>query len=215
VPAGGVPFTSHQVLALLLDHLQRRGGRGRVVHTVTVSRLVPRLARARGLEVVEREVGFKYLVEELLRGDVLIAGEESGGFAVAGHLPERDGVFSGLLVLEALASGGDLRERFAALERETAWRHAYDRRDLRVLSREAVATVMDALARDPERFAGQRVEGVERRDGVRLDLAGDRWVLFRPSGTEAVLRLYCEAPDDASVRSTLDEAERFVRERGF
>jgi phosphomannomutase len=215
VPAGGVPFTSHQVLALLLDHLQRRGGRGRVVHTVTVSRLVPRLARARGLEVVEREVGFKYLVEELLRGDVLIAGEESGGFAVAGHLPERDGVFSGLLVLEALASGGDLRERFAALERETAWRHAYDRRDLRVLSREAVATVMDALARDPERFAGQRVEGVERRDGVRLDLAGDRWVLFRPSGTEPVLRLYCEAPDDASVRSTLDEAERFVRERGF
>jgi phosphomannomutase len=230
VAGGGPALTSHQVLALLLDHLERRGGRGRVVHTVTVSRLVPRLALARGLEVVERKVGFKYLVEELRRGDVLIAGEESGGFAVDGHVPERDGVLSALLVLEALAmrgaasggaasggadSRGDLLERFAELERETDWRHAYDRRDLRVPTQDAVGAVMAALAEAPEHFAGHEVRHVERLDGVRLDLGDDRWILFRASGTEPVLRLYCEAPDDDAVRSTLDEAERFVRHHGF
>jgi phosphomannomutase len=185
-----------------------------------VSRLVPRLALARGLEVVERKVGFKYLVEELRRGDVLIAGEESGGFAVDGHVPERDGVLSALLVLEALAtcgaaSGGALLERFAELERETHWRHAYDRRDLRVPTQDAVGAVMAALAEAPEHFAGHEVRHVERLDGVRLDLGDDRWILFRASGTEPVLRLYCEAPDDEAVRSTLDEAERFVRQHGF
>ncbi|MBA2667705.1 MAG: phosphoglucomutase/phosphomannomutase family protein [Trueperaceae bacterium] len=210
VTAGSGVWTSHQVLALLVDHLQRLGGTGRVVHTVTVSRLVPRLARARGLEVTQTGVGFKHLVAELLRGDVLVAGEESGGFAVRGHVPERDGILNALLVLEALASAGDLDVRFAALEREARWRHAYDRRDLEVADDSTGAAVMAALADAPATFAGARVVGVERLDGVRLDLEGDRWVLFRASGTERVLRLYCEAPDGEAVARTLDAAEAFV-----
>jgi phosphomannomutase len=210
VPAGAPPMTSHQVLAILLDHLARRGGRGRVVHTVTVSRLVPRLAAARGLEATETGVGFKHLVSELLQGDVLIAGEESGGYAVQGHVPERDGILAALLVLEALVTGGDLSARFAALERETRWRHAYDRRDLRVDGTATVDAVMAGLDPGPATFAGSRVVSVERRDGVRLDLEDDRWLLFRASGTESVLRLYCEAADDATVAATLDEAVAFV-----
>jgi phosphomannomutase len=211
VPAGAAALSSHQVLALLLDHLARRGGSGRVVHTVTVSRLVPRLAAARGLAVTETGVGFKHLVPELLRGDVLIAGEESGGYAVRGHVPERDGILNALLVLETLIAGGDLQERFAALERETGWRHAYDRHDLRVAGSAVVDAVMAALASDPTSFAGRRVLAVERRDGVRLDLADDRWILFRASGTEPVLRLYCEGPDEEAVASTLEAARAFVR----
>jgi phosphomannomutase len=211
VPAGAPVMTSHQVLALLLDHLALRGQKGRVVHTVTVSRLVPRLAAARGLSVTETGVGFKYLVDEILRGDVLIAGEESGGYAVQGHVPERDGVLCALLVLEALVTRGDLTARFAELERETGWRHAYDRRDLHVSGTAVVEAVMAALARAPQSFAGRRVLAVEARDGVRLDLEGDRWVLFRASGTESVLRLYCEAPDDDAVAATLGAAEAFVQ----
>jgi len=214
VPGGARPLNSHQTLALLVDRLARRGGRGRVVHTVTVSRLVPRLARLRGLDVVETKVGFKYLIEELLAGGVLIAGEESGGYAVAGHVPERDGILMGLLVLEALAAGGDLVARFAELEAETGWRHAYDRLDLHVPDMRAVAAVMAALEHAPAEFAGAPVRAVDRRDGVRLFLGDDRWLIFRGSGTEPVLRLYCEGPDAETVRRTLADAEVFARRHG-
>lgn len=212
VAAGTGPLTSHQVLALLLDHLQARGARGRVVKTFTVSRVIERLARARGLTVVETPVGFKHLVAELVKGDVLIAGEESGGYGVSGHVPERDGILMALLTLEALTAGEALDVRFRALEREAGWRHAYDRRDVPLAGADHVHAVRSALRDVPETFAGAAVAGVERLDGVKLNLAGDRWVLFRASGTEPLLRLYCEAPDAAAVAATLDAAERFVHE---
>jgi phosphomannomutase len=214
VPAGAAAMNSHQVLALLLDHLSRRGDTGRVVHTVTVSRLVPRLARLRGLPVLETKVGFKYLVEALLAGGVLIAGEESGGYALAGHVPERDGLLMGLLTLETLARGGDLPARFGELERETGWRHAYDRRDLRVRDATIADAVMEALTLDPADFAGFVVRAVDRIDGVRLFLGEEAWLTFRASGTEPVLRLYCEGPDTETVAGILDAAVAFVRRQG-
>ena len=211
VAADAVPFTAHAVLALLLDHLDRRGTPGRVVKTVTVSRLVERLARVRGREVLETPVGFKYLVQALLAGDVMVAGEESGGFGVAGHIPERDGILNALLVTEALARGRQpLPERLAALEREARWRHAYDRADLALAGPAELERVLQRLATDPTRFADLPVRSVERRDGVKLNLADDRWLMLRASGTEPVLRLYAEGPDDAAVADLLAEARAFV-----
>ncbi len=93
-------FNSHQIFAVLLHHLHQKGGLGSVVKTFTVSRMIERLAKARGLEVIETPVGFKYIVHEMLQGDVLIGGEESGGIGVKGHLPERDGIANSLLMLE-------------------------------------------------------------------------------------------------------------------
>lgn len=210
VPAGGPALSAHAALALIVDHLERRGGRGRVVHTLTVSRIVGRLARARGLEAQATPIGFKHLVPRLLEGGVLVAGEESGGYAVEGGGPERDGLLSGLVVLEALVRSGDLRKRFAELEHETGWRHAYDRRDLQ-LPTEAARAALASLDHPPAEVAGRRVTHVARRDGVTLDLGDDAWLHVRGSGTEPVLRLYCEAADDASVGSILDAAETLVR----
>jgi phosphomannomutase len=204
-------FDPHQVFAVLLDLLDRRGAPGAVVKTFTVSRLIERLAAARGRETVETAVGFKHLVEPLRRGEALVAGEESGGIGVAGHVPERDGILGALLLLEAeLAAGEPLAARFAALEREGGWRHAYDRLDLRLRGDGLPQRVAEALARDPDAFAGAAVVGVERRDGVKLNLQGDRWILFRASGTEPVLRVYAEGPDDAAVAALLDAATAFV-----
>jgi len=204
-------FDPHQVFAILLDLLDRRGGSGAVVKTFTVSRLIERLATVRGREVIETAVGFKHLVEPLRRGEALIAGEESGGIGVAGHVPERDGILNTLLLLEAeLVAGEPLAARFAALEREGGWRHAYDRLDLRLQGDGLPQRVAEALAVDPEAFADAAVVGVERLDGVKLNLSGDRWILFRASGTEPVLRVYAEGPDDEAVAALLAAATSFV-----
>lgn len=218
---GGRPVNSHEILTLLLDRRDRDGARGRVVKTFTVARLVERLATLRGHEVVETPVGFKWLVDEMLKGDVLIAGEESGGIGVPDHLPERDGIANGFLLLQAAASalredgpttteGGPLALRLEALQREADWRHAYDRVDLRLSGEAAQRRVSDALRVDPDRFAGRTVTTVERLDGVKMNLEGHAWVLVRPSGTEPLLRLYCEASSPTEVAEILAAAETFV-----
>ncbi|MCO5174857.1 MAG: phosphoglucomutase/phosphomannomutase family protein [Trueperaceae bacterium] len=201
---GGEFFDSHQIFAVLLDALQRRGERGAVVKTFTVSRIVERLARERGLEVVETPVGFKHVADAMLTGGVLIGGEESGGIGVSAHLPERDGLANALLLLEAVAvTGVSPSERFAALEEEAGWRHAYDRLDLHLDGAEALARAAGSLDVPPSRLAGKRVTSVERLDGVKLNLADDAWVLVRASGTEPLLRVYCEAADAETVRAVL------------
>lgn len=200
-------FNSHQIFAVLLRHLHSRGGRGRVIKTVTVSRIVERLAAKLGLPVTETPVGFKHIAEEMLKGDVLIGGEESGGIGTAGHIPERDGILNTLLLLEAVAvSGRSLAEQFSDIERETGWRHAYGRRDLVLRRAEELDAVFTALAETPQAFAGRRVTGAERLDGVKLNLEGGAWLLFRSSGTEPVLRVYCEAQAPAEVDALLGEA---------
>jgi phosphomannomutase len=212
---GGRFFNSHQIFAVLLQHLYHKGLRGRVVKTVTVSRLIERLAKARGLEVTETPVGFKYLVTEMLKGDVLIAGEESGGIAVQGHLPERDGVANTLLLLEAVAvSGKPLAELFRALEQETQWQHSFDRLDLH-LSNTHKAAVMQALQTPPPHFAERKVESVETSDGIKFNLSGQSWLMFRASGTEPLLRIYCEAADPASVQKLLLAAQTFTEVHKF
>jgi len=204
-------FDPHQVFAVLLDLLDRRGGEGAVAKTFTVSRVVERLAAARGREVRETPVGFKHLVGALRSGEVLIAGEESGGIGVRGHVPERDGILNGLLLLEAEAVAGvGLAAVFAALEEEARWRHAYQRLDLHLGTPGLPGRLADALAVDPTHFAEREVTSVERLDGVKLNLAGDRWALFRLSGTEPVLRVYLEGPDDEAVAALVAGARAFV-----
>lgn len=205
-------FNSHQIFAVLIDLMTRRGESGRVVKTFTVSRVVERLAAARGLEVVETPVGFKYIVDAMLEGDVLVGGEESGGIGVAGHIPERDGVANSLLLLEAVArSGKPLATLFADLETEAGWRHAYDRLDLHLSGNSLKDAVMSRLEHPPATLAGREVLSTEDRDGVKLNLSGDAWLLFRPSGTEPVLRIYCEAPSAEEVDVILADANAFVQ----
>ncbi len=212
VLAGGAYFNSHQIFAVLLKHLYDKGLRGRVVKTFSVSQIVDRLAEKLGLEVVTTPIGFKYITDEFLKGDVLIGGEESGGIGVAGHIPERDGVLNALLLLESVAmSGKGLDEQFAEIEELTGFKHAFDRLDLEVASTEARDAVMERLqSSPPDRIGRLSVERVETLDGVKLHLAGGAWLLFRPSGTEPLLRIYCEAGDAATVKRALKEARKLV-----
>lgn len=207
----GSYFNSHQIFAVLLRHLHARGQRGRVLSTFTVSRLIGRLARVLQLPAEETRVGFKYITEAMLDGDVLIGGEESGGIGVQGHLPERDGLLNSLLLLESVArTGQGLLEQFRELEQLTGWPHAFERVDLQLAAAGAGARVLQALHTDPADFAGQRVHSVERLDGLKLNFADGAWLLLRPSGTEPLLRLYCEAAEPARVQELLAAAVSWV-----
>ncbi|QFP76019.1 phosphoglucomutase/phosphomannomutase family protein [Deinococcus sp. AJ005] len=217
VTAGGHFFNSHQIFAVLTAHLYRvRGLRGRVVKTVSGSRVIELLAQKLGLEVLETPVGFKYITDAFLEGQddeskaVLIGGEESGGLSSRGHIPERDGLLNSLLMIEAMAaSGKSLHQLFADIEKEVGFRHHYDRADLHLSDQFDKAALL-AAAQNFKEVAGHAVEGVNTRDGVKLTLAGGDSAMFRASGTEPVVRVYVEAQSEADLRAILDEATRRV-----
>jgi phosphomannomutase len=210
----GAFVSPHQVLALLLLHLFRgRGARGGIAKTFSTSFQVDRIARALGAPLIETGVGFKFVAELMNRGEAVAGGEESGGYAFVFHLPERDGVLSALLLLESLArSGRSLEEALAELATEFG-RFAYGRRDV-YLPVDAVARYLDAVAAAPPAdVAGERVTAVARIDGLKL-LFGERgWLLQRLSGTEPMVRLYCEHVDERVMTRILEETEG--RLKGF
>ncbi|GAA5514085.1 phosphoglucomutase [Deinococcus carri] len=217
VTAGGRFFNSHQIFAVLLRHLYGRGLRGRVVKTVSGSRIIELLAERLGLELLETPVGFKYITDAFLEGQtderraVLMGGEESGGLSSRGHIPERDGLLNSLLMIEAVAaSGQSLDELFAGIEAEVGFRHHYDRGDLH-LSPAFDKNALLTQAQTYTEVAGHPVEGVKTTDGVKLLLAGGASAMFRASGTEPVVRVYVEAQTPGDVQTILAEATRRVR----
>lgn len=217
VVAGGAFFNSHQIFAVLLKHLHGKGLRGRVIKTVSTSRIVELLAEHLNLPVTETPIGFKYVTDAFLEGEqdtaqaVLIGGEESGGLGVQGHIPERDGLFNSLLLLEAVAqSGRSLPDLFRDIELLTDFSHAYDRVDLRMPATfDKNATLNDV--KSWKEIMGWKVEEINERDGVKLILDRKAWVLVRASGTEPLLRVYVEASSPESMRTLLNEVVRRIK----
>jgi phosphomannomutase len=169
-----------------------------------------RIARRHGLPFHDLPVGFKHIARLLRSKEILLGGEESGGFGFQGFIPERDGILSSLLLLEAMVlSDLPLSGLVARMEREYG-RYHYDRVDL-ICPPESGHRIISKLAdAPPGKIGGMPVTGVNRLDGVKLIFGDDGWLLFRPSGTEPVLRLYCEAPTRAAVSTALRHAVRLV-----
>ena len=187
----------HHVFALALRYLvEERGWRGTVVKSVSTTRMVDRLAARYSLPLVETPVGFNYIADHMLKDDVLIGGEESGGMSIKGHIPEGDGVLMGLLLLEIVsAADAPLHELVASLQADVGPAH-YVRRDIPLRRPVAKAEMVARLTEDvPEHLGGEEVTGVVTLDGVKFLLSDDSWLLIRPSGTEPVLRVYAEAQD--------------------
>ena len=207
----GAFFDSHRIFATLLRHLHdSRGLTGKVVQTVSSTVMVRRLAARRSLAVVETPIGFKYIADHMLEGDVLMGGEESGGLGFQFHLPERDAALSALLLLEACAKSGQppralLGEVF---DEVGAWE--YRREDVHLDPAKSAEIVDRVRGAAPDSIAGLRVHSRNDRDGVKFVLDGDCWLLLRPSGTEPVLRLYAEAPTAAGVRTLLAEGRKLA-----
>jgi len=191
----------HHIFALVLRHLvEERGWSGKVVKSVSTTRMVDRLAARYNLPLVETPVGFNYIADTMLNGDVLMGGEESGGMSIKGHIPEGDGVLMGLLLLEVVAAAGvSLHELVDGLQADVG-PACYTRRDLPLRHPVAKADMVARLTQDvPGSLGGQEIVEVRTLDGVKYLLADDSWLLIRPSGTEPVLRVYAEARDEAMV----------------
>ncbi len=203
-------FLSSQILIpILIQHLaQNKGFTGEIVKTVSGSDLIPRVAELYGRSVYETPIGYKYIGDRMLNAEVMIGGEESGGIGYGTHIPERDALLSALYVLEAVVqSGKDLSQIYSELEDKTGFTAKYDRIDLPLASMEVRAKLLDRLANDtPQTVAGKSVKDCLSIDGYKFRLEDDSWLLIRFSGTEPVLRLYCQAATMPEVHKTLEWA---------
>lgn len=213
VDAHGAFVDPHRVFALVLRYLlEKRGWRGRVVRTVSTTRMVDRLAQRYDLPLVETPVGFHHIADEMIHDNVVMGGEESGGMSVRGHIPEGDGILMGLLLLEVMAHAGvPLHELVEDLLRDVGPAQ-YARTDLQLVRPVAKSDMVKLLVElAPEAIAGVNVEEVQTTDGVKYYLEDGSWLLIRPSGTEPVLRVYAEAPDAGRVKGLLSFGEEMAR----
>lgn len=205
----GETMTMHEVVPLILLHLARgRGMRGGVVRTFSQSVLTKRICRALNLPLFETPIGFKYVADLMLRENILLGAEESGGIGVAGHIPERDGILNSLLFLEAVVAAGKAPSEMVKEMHREFGEFYFDRRDLHLKVERGMAMVEELALRPPSQFAGYSVAGVERLDGTKLLFDDESWLLFRQSGTEPVLRVYSEATTTAKRDALLNEGER-------
>ncbi len=188
-PAGRY-LSSHKVICLLLLHfLNNRGLRGRVVKSINTTSMVERICAEYGLPLTEVPIGFKNIAAEILKGDVLIGGEESGGVGFQGYLPERDGVLSGMLLMEMLCWRKIPVTRLLDRMEKQYGKLFYSRWDLHQ------AGPSHALPR-PGRILNRKVKEIKTYDGTKYILDNDSWLLVRCSGTEPVVRIYAESPDE-------------------
>ena len=199
--------TTLQAFALLCLHqLEVLGRSGPLVRSITMTSMVDRLGEMYDVPVFDTPVGFKYLGPVMMREKALAAGEESGGYAFAGNIPERDGILSGLMVLEMMVkTGKSVSELLAMLEAKVGPHH-YDRWDLRFDAARRQEIERKVREHAPATLGGKAVTEVDDRDGYRFVLEGGYWALVRFSGTEPLLRIYAEAESPEGVQALLAEA---------
>jgi phosphomannomutase len=216
VDEDGNVVTPHQVLALLVRHLVRnRQERGAVVKSVNIGHMVDLESRALGVPLIVTPIGFKFIAAAMLEHNALVGGEESGGFAMRGHIPERDPGLICLLLLECMAiTGKSLGTLVREMEAEYG-PHRYGRVDLRLATLadrdRVVATVTSA---PPTTLLSQRVQQVDTLDGVKLVRADSSWVMLRASGTEPLLRIYAEAATEDEVQALLEWGQDITAKKG-
>lgn len=184
----------HNIITLAAKYLvEVRGLSGKLVKTVSTTRMLDRMAADLGLELIETPVGFNHIADHMLADDVLIGGEESGGISFKGHIPEGDGILIGLLITEMVSEyGAPLEELVDDLQGQYGPAH-YSRLDLRLSRPIERSRLVGQLTKDaPASIGGGRVTEIQSLDGVKYILDDDSWLLIRPSGTEPVLRVYAE-----------------------
>lgn len=202
---------SHHILLLLLMYQYKyKKLTGEVVVTFSVTDKMRELANKYGLACEITKIGFKYIAEIMTRRDVLVGGEESGGLAVKGHIPERDGIWIGLMILEFMAlTKKSLEELIQDLYDEvgTFW---FDRDDLHITEEQKQNVIKACKEGQYRSFGNDVVQSTEDLDGYKFIYGNERWIMIRPSGTEPVLRVYAQGKNEADTRAMLDAARATI-----
>jgi phosphoglucomutase len=212
VDADGTFLQPNFVIALLFDYLvESRGWKNGVAKSVATTNLINAIAKARGVELYETPVGFKYIGELIMQDKIAIGGEESAGLSIRHHVPEKDGVLAGLLCCEMVARRGkSLGEQLNALRNQVG--SYYPRRENFRLTPEVKEKFTEKLRFDPQEFFGHGVSEVVRTDGLKLVFADGSWVCYRLSGTEPVVRVYSEARSERDLEILSKAAKQWIFE---
>ena len=182
-----------------------------MVKALTTTSMVDKMCAAYGLPLVETGVGFKYICAEMLKGDVLLGAEESGGIGFPGHIPERDGLAAGLMLLELLATERISVDRILAKLERRFGPHRYGRIDTH-FPLEKRGSLMQLLKENPPaKLLRSPLAGMKTFDGVKFVAEDSSWLMLRGSGTEPILRIYAEAKSDAEVRKLLELGMKLTR----
>ena len=199
----------HKIMALALRYLvEKRGWTGSVVRTISTTRMIDRLCARYGLTVHETPVGFNHIADYMLKEDVLIGGEESGGISFKGHIPEGDGILMGLLLIEILADAKATLYDMVNELLEDVGPAFYERKDLRLSHPVSKSQMTQYLLNEaPAQIGGETIKQIITIDGVKYQMSDDSWLLIRPSGTEPVLRVYAEGRSQSMVKSLLGFGE--------
>jgi len=211
---------AHKILAILAKWLlERKRWPGDVTRAFNTTKMLDRIAAKYGRRLHEHGIGFKYVVDLMLAQEVLIGGEESGGIGISRHLPERDGLLNSLLLANVMADEKKTLGQLVAALQEEFGEHQYGRVDMHIdeaVKQSAIARAKAGVAD----FAGMKVLRVETLDGIKFFLdnpgcagkknAAETWLLLRASGTEPLLRVYCESCSVESVAKVLEAAQAFV-----
>ena len=211
---------AHKIFAILLEWLLRRKGwSGDVTRAFNTTKMLDRIAAKYGRTLHEHGIGFKYVCDLMLEKDILVGGEESGGIGIAKHLPERDGLLNSLLLANVMADEKKTLGELVASLQEEYGEHQYGRIDMHINEALKQSAIQRAKAGVKD-FAGMTVRRVETLDGIKFFLenpacAGktnfaETWLLLRASGTEPLLRVYCESCNQESVQQVLAAAKAFV-----
>lgn len=212
IGSDGSYLAPNQILAIISEHLLSAGHmQGGLVRTVATTHLLDEIAGQYRRETTETPVGFKYLAQEMLRRPVVLAGEESGGLSIGGHIPEKDGILANLLILQIIGASGQKPEVSWRYLMEKYGYYGFRRLDLHI-DNEKKNLLMQKLRQEPPLVFGNRqVLQQSLVEGVKLYLDDGSWVLFRPSGTEPVLRIYVEARSEQALSELISAGKDSVK----
>jgi phosphomannomutase len=207
----GVFIDQLRVFGLLAYYLlEYLGLRGPIVKTLSTTSMLDKLGRLYNVPVYETGVGFKYVAPKMLEVDALIGGEESGGYAFRGHVPERDGILAGLYLLDMMVRTGRKPSQLVEELFAKVGPHYYDRIDSPLPPDERAAREQRVQQADPKTIGGLRVTGRNTLDGYKLSLEDGGWALIRFSGTEPMVRVYCETTQPDRVQPILQDGLRIL-----
>jgi len=212
VDADGTYITPNEVIVLLLYHFlnNRKTEKQTVARTVATTHMIDAIAKKHNIELLETPVGFKYFVESILSGDCIIAGEESGGLSISGHVPEKDGILACLLIAEMRAMEKRPISSILSSIYKKYGKLYFHRMDLDFTDEKKDAVMKKLSSGTLSKFAGQDIVNRDTIDGTRFFLRDGTWVLFRPSGTEPIVRIYFESAFKKSLKAAEKAVSRLV-----
>jgi len=202
---------SHHTMLLLIHYLAGyKKETGKIVTGFSSTTKIEHLAKHYGLEVERVKIGFKQISEVMLREKVLMGGEESGGIAIAGHIPERDGIWNGLVIWQWMIETGKTIETLIQEIYDITGSFAYQRNDLKISEELKQKVIRYCENNTIEYFGKYKVDHLETLDGFKYFLNDSEWIMIRPSGTEPVLRTYAEGKNTAKAQEYLKIVYDFI-----